>query len=308
MHGHGLGPERIQLTSSTSEAYCMLFKLLANPGDSVLTSTPGYPLFDWLARLEGLDCIKVPSIWHEGWNLDLEAMERACGPKTKAILVVNPNNPTGQFLTKAEWSGLLRLSAEKGLPLIVDEVFAPYAVEPQCDAVGTILDGSLRDVPVFLLSGLSKVALLPQMKLGWIVMLGPAFGAAEQLAFIADQYLSVSVPTALAAPRLLSAAPRLQKVVIDRLKENLDTLDHLLSSRTHLCRLPVHGGWSALIQRPDIEDDDACALRLLSDFHVLAYPGHFFDIQKNGFLAISLLPRPSEFRAGAEAVIEGLSE
>jgi len=221
--------------------------------------------------------------------------------------VVSPNNPTGQFLTKAEWSGLLELAAKKGLPLIVDEVFAPYRIERQAEALETILDSPEPEAPVFLLSGLSKVALLPQMKLGWIVMLGPAMDASEPLAFIADQYLSVSASTACAAPRWLALAPGLQKVAIERVKGNIATLDALLKGHAHLGRCPVHGGWSALLRLPDIEDDEARALRLLSDHRVLAYPGRFFDIQKNGFLAISLLPEPGAFKAAAGELMDGLS-
>jgi aspartate/methionine/tyrosine aminotransferase len=307
MHGCGLKPEQIQLTSSTSEAYGMLFKLLANPGDSVIVPTPSYPLLEWLARLEGLECIKVPTIWHEGWALDFDAIENARGQRTKAILVVNPNNPTGQFLTKTEWSRLLELAVKKSLPLIVDEVFSRYAIEHQAEALGTILDGPRPEVPVFLLSGLSKVALLPQLKLGWIAMLGPAMEACEALAFVADQYLSVSAPTAHATPKLLEIAPKLQEMAIRRIKENLAALDNLLKGRPRLGRCPVLGGWSAMVRRPDIEDDEGCALRLLSDHRVLTYPGSFFDVQKNGFSVISLLPEPSAFRAAVGALMEGLS-
>jgi aspartate/methionine/tyrosine aminotransferase len=160
---------------------------------------------------------------------------------------------------------------------------------------------------VFLLSGLSKVALLPQLKLGWIAMLGPAVEAGEALAFVADQYLSVSAPTAHAAPRLLEIAPGLQEMAVGRIKGNLAALDGLLKGRPHLGRRPVFGGWSALVRRPGVEDDEACALRLLSDHRVLAYPGSFFDIQTEGYLAISLLPEPSAFGAGAGALVEGLS-
>jgi aspartate/methionine/tyrosine aminotransferase len=313
MHGHGLGPDQIQLASSTSEAYGMLFKLLADPGDGVLAPTPSYPLFEWLARLEGLECVKVPAIRHEGWALDLDAIESACGPRAKAILAVNPNNPTGQFLTRAEWSGLVALAVKKGLPLIVDEVFSRYAIEPQADAIGSILDdldgldGPAPEVPVFLLSGLSKAALLPQIKVGWIAMLGPAADAGEALAFIADQYLSVSAPAAHATPRLLEIAPKLQKMAIGRVKENLAALDDALKGHTHLSRCPVFGGWSALIRRPNVEDDETCATRLLADHRVLAYPGRFFDIQKNGYLAISLLPEPSVFKTAVAALMDGLS-
>jgi len=305
MHG-GLGPDQIQLTASTSEAYGLLFKLLADPGDNVLVPSPSYPLFEWLARLEGAEARPVPSIWHDGWHLDIQGVKDTCDPRTRAIIVVNPNNPTGQFLTRAEWIGLLDVATKKNLPIIVDEVFASYPIEPQQDSIQTILHGPATDCPVFLLSGISKSALLPQMKLGWIAMLGTAIDFSDHLAFMADQYLSVSAPTAIAAPKLIAVAPEMQRQAIGRIKKNLELLDELLSGHPHLNRLPVHGGWSVLIQRPDTEDDEACAERLLTEHGVLIYPGHFFDIPKNGFLVASLLPDPTDFTEAIQALLEGL--
>jgi aspartate/methionine/tyrosine aminotransferase len=306
MHGHGLEPGHIQLAASTSEAYSMLFKLLADPGDNILAPVPSYPLIEWLARLEGLKHRPVPALWHEGWHLDIDAVRKACDPRTRAIVAINPNNPTGQFLTETEWLCLLELATEKRLPIIVDEVFANYPLEPQDGALATVLRAAPPDCPVFLLSGLSKTAILPQLKLAWIAMLGAAAGAAGPLAFIADQYLSVSSATAHAAPQMLAMAPLMQGQVKMRLKENLAILDKHLIGQLHLSRLPVHGGWSALIQRPCIEDDEACALRLLSEHHLLKSPGHFFDIAKKGMLVASLLPEPSAFEKAVRALVEGL--
>jgi len=305
MHGC-LNPDQIQLTASTSEAYSLLFKLLTDPSDNVLVPSPSYPLFEWLARLEGAEARPVPSIWHDGWNMDIQGIEDACDTKTKAIVVVNPNNPTGQFLTKAEWKGLLGVAIKKKLPIIADEVFACYPIEPQVDAIGTILHEPIESCPVFLLSGLSKSAILPQLKLGWIAMLGSAFDFSEHLAFLADQYLSVSAPTAIAAPRLIAIAPKLQRQAIDRIKKNLEILDKLLLGHPHMMRLPVHGGWSVLIQRPDTEDDETCVERLLSNHRVLIHPGHFYDIPKNGFLVASLLPSHSDFAQAVQVLLNGL--
>ena len=306
MHGHGLNPESIQLTASTSEAYSMLFKLLADPGDNIIAQSPGYPLIEWLARLEGINCKTIPAFWHDGWNPDIDAMDRACDSKTRAIVIVNPNNPTGRFLTETEWPRLLELATAKNLPLIVDEVFANYPLEHQEGAIRTVLDVPTPACPVFLLSGLSKVAALPQLKLGWIAMLGAAGSATEPLAFIADQYLSVSAATAHATPQLLAIAPELQTQVKNRLGGNLRILDNTLKAHPHLTRHPVYGGWSVLIQQPDIEGDESCTLRLLSDFHLFIYPGHFFDIPKKGFLVASLLPEPDTFKSAANVLAEGL--
>jgi aspartate/methionine/tyrosine aminotransferase len=306
MHGHNLNPEHVQLTASTSEAYSMLFKLLGECGDNIIIPSPSYPLFEWLARLEGLECITVPTLWHEGWNLDFDAMDRACNSRTRAIVVVNPNNPTGHFLTKAEWLDLLELGARRKVALIVDEVFASYPLEPQMEALHTVIEGPQAECPVFLLSGLSKTALLPQFKLGWVVMLGGATCAAEPLAFIADQYLSVSAPIALAVPQLLALAPMMQSQVIHRLRTNLCTLDAILKKHPHLSRHRVFGGWSVLVQRPSVEDDENCVLRLLSEHHLFIFPGHFFDIPKNGFLAASLLLESDVFERGISVLASHL--
>jgi aspartate/methionine/tyrosine aminotransferase len=174
MHGHGLAPDRIQLTASTSEAYSMLFKLLADPGDNIVAPAPTYPLIDWLARMEGLDHKAVPALWHEGWHLDIDAIQKACDSRTRAIVAINPNNPTGQFLSQTEWLSLMELAAKKSLPIIVDEVFADYPLEHQNGALPTVLQEPTPDCPVFLLSGLSKTAILPQLNLAWIAMLGTA--------------------------------------------------------------------------------------------------------------------------------------
>jgi len=298
-HGHGLRAEDLLLTASTSEGYGLLFKLLGDPGDEVLVPSPSYPLFDWLARLEGLRARTVPSYFHERWHLDLGAMEAAVSPRTRAVVVVNPNNPTGHFLSQTEWAGLTALCARHGLALLVDEVFADYALEPPADRLGTALIDPDPPCPVFLLSGLSKVAALPQLKLGWIALHGP--GAAEYrsaLAFLADQYLSVSAPVQAAAPTLLALAPGIRDQVLGRLRTNLATLDAELAAQPHLSRPPVEGGWSMMLRRPAVDTDEACALRLLESASPLVHPGSFFDLPGEGHLVLSLLTPDALFREG----------
>lgn len=306
-HGHGLRAEDLLLSASTSEGYGLLFKLLGDPGDEVLVPSPSYPLFDWLARLEGLQARPVPSYFHDRWHLDLGALEAAASARTRAIVVVNPNNPTGHFLSRAEWAGLTDLCARKSLALLVDEVFADYALEPPADRLPTALEDPAPPCPVFLLSGLSKVAALPQLKLGWIAARGP--GAAEHmeaLAFLADQYLSVSAPVQAAAPALLALAPRVRAQVQARLRANLAALDQALAAHPRLSRLPVEGGWSALIRRPAVDEDAACALRLLEGTGVLVHPGSFFDLPGDGHLVLSLLTPEGTFKDGVSRIFPTL--
>jgi len=298
-HGHGVRAEELLLTASTSEAYSWLFKLLGDPGDEVLVPSPSYPLFEWLARLEGLKALSIPAYFADRWHLDLGALEAACGPRTRAIVVVNPNNPTGHFLSKGEWAGLTTLCARRGMALIVDEVFADYVLEPAPDHLPTALEDADPPCPVFVLSGLSKVAALPQIKLGWIIARGQqAKALLEPLAFIADQFLSVSSPAQAAAPTILGLAPALQEQIRHRLMNNLCHLDEALKPFPHLSRLPVEGGWSVLLRRPALDSAEACALRLLREARVLVQPGHFFDLPSEAFLVLSLLTPDAEFREG----------
>jgi alanine-synthesizing transaminase len=302
-HGHGLGPEDLLLTASTSEAYALLFKLLGDPGDEVLVPSPSYPLFEWLARMEGLAAVTVPAWFHERWDLDIASLEAACTARTRAICVVNPNNPTGQFLSRTEWEALTGLCARKGLTLIVDEVFADFPLEPEADHLPTALEDKMPPCPVFVLSGLSKAALLPQVKLGWIAARGPGAKAAlEALEFIADQYLSVSASAQAAAPALLALASALRAQARDRAAENLAALDAWLAVEPSCSRPAVGGGWSVLLRRPAVESDETFALRLLEKERALVHPGHFFDLPVEGFLALSLLPPPGAFRKGLDAL------
>ncbi|NWJ42414.1 MAG: pyridoxal phosphate-dependent aminotransferase [Geothrix sp.] len=306
-HGHGLRAENLLLTASTSEGYGLLFKLLGDPGDEVLVPSPSYPLFEWLARLEGLLARPVPSYFHDRWHLDLGALEAAVSPRTRAVVVVNPNNPTGHFLTKAEWAALTSLCARYGLALLVDEVFADYALEPAGDRMATALLDPDPPCPVFLLSGLSKVAALPQLKLGWIAGRGPGAAAGlEALAFLADQYLSVSAPVQAAAPRLLELARPIRAQILERLQANLTVLDAALAGQPPLSRLPVEGGWSVLLRRPAVDADEACALRLLEEASVLIYPGSFFDLPGDGHLVLSLLTGESGFSEGLHRIFPWL--
>lgn len=298
-HGHGLRADDLLLTASTSEGYGLLFKLLGDPGDDVLVPSPSYPLFEWLARLEGLTARTVPSYFHDRWHLDLGAVEAAISDRTRAVVVVNPNNPTGQFLSKQEWASLTSLCARRGLAVIVDEVFSDHVLEPLPGRLETALQDADPPCPVFLLSGLSKVAALPQLKLGWIAVRGPgAAGYLEGLAFLADQYLSVSAPVQAAAPTLLELARGIREQVQHRLQSNLRALDAALAPHPHLSRLPVEGGWSVLLRRPALDADEACALQLLEQASTLLHPGSFFDLPGDGHLVLSLLVEEITFHEG----------
>jgi alanine-synthesizing transaminase len=300
-------PEHIFLTTSTSEAYAYVFRLLANAGDNILAPSPSYPLFEYLSRLNDLELNSYPLRHDDDWRIDLRGLESQIGARTRAILVVHPNNPTGTFVRHEELDFLLRCCRHHSLALIADEVFADYPLSPDECATSVASHAGASEVLTFTLSGLSKISALPQMKLGWIVVNGPAEllrSALERLEMIADTYLSVSAPLAHALPRLLETRRKLQPQVSARLRENLLWLDQQLGPESPIRRMRAAGGWYAILQLPAIRTDEDWALELLREDGVLAHPGHFYDFHSDGFLVVSLLPPTETFQSGIEKLIQ----
>ena len=305
--GVELSAEQIFLTTSTSEAYSYLFRLLANPAEAILAPRPSYPLFEFLARLNDLELVPYPLSYHDGWQLDLQAtrktLERA-GPRVRAVVVVHPNNPTGSFVSQDELGALVSLCREHDAALIADEVFADYAWE--ADAQRVVSHASVRETLTFTLSGLSKISALPQMKLAWIVASGPPEllePALARLEIIADTYLSVSAPLAHALPELLETRRRVQSQILARVRGNLRWLDERLSPEIPLTRLKAEGGWYAVLRLPAVQSDDDWAVELLRADGVLVHPGHFYDFGAEGYLVISLLPAPEVFQEGLRRLL-----
>ena len=291
-------PAQILLTASTSEAYAYLFKLLCNPGDEVLVPRPSYPLFEFLARMESVSIRQYPLAYQGGWGIDLETLEQMPNDRTRAIVVVNPNNPTGSFLKHSELKVLERLCAARGLALISDEVFADYAFAPDAERVGMV--AAVEDCLAFSLSGLSKVAGLPQMKLGWIVAGGPdplRRQALEGLEWIADTYLSVSAPVQYAAARLLRFGELVAEQIRARTAQNLATARTCLEGSAGGI-LAVEGGWYCVIRVPVTRGEEEWALELLDLDNVLLQPGFFYDFETEAYLVASLLTNPADFGEG----------
>lgn len=275
-------PDDLLLTASTSEAYSFLFKLLTDPGDAILTATPSYPLLEHLAALELVELRTFAMEFHRRWEIHDVPVDA----RTRAILVVSPNNPTGSFVTPREQDAL----AAHGLPIVSDEVFLDYPLE----GAGTTFVRD--DVLTFTLGGLSKSAGLPHFKLGWIRASGPGKREAlDALELIADNFLSVATPVQAALPELLRIAPRIREAISQRTRANLETLRANLSPAAQV--LPVEGGWSAVIRMPRVMSDDERALALL-DRGVVVQPGYFFDFASDGYIVVSLLTREDVFREG----------
>lgn len=288
-------PDDIVITASTSEAYSYLFKLLTDPGDAIATATPTYPLLEHLASMELVELRHFPLKLHRRWELDAESLAHAIGERTRAIVVVNPNNPTGSFVNASEQ----QLLAARALPVISDEVFLDYPLE------GSGTTFASDDVLHFALGGLSKSAGLPHYKLGWIRVGGPAAARREAVAaleLIADNFLSVATPVQVALPELLRIAPRIRAAISARTRENLETLKLIVTTKSEWQLLPVEGGWSAVIRVPQTRSDEELALDFL-ERGVVVHPGYFFDFERDGWFVVSLLTPPDVFREGLRRIV-----
>jgi len=301
-----LDPERIILTTSTSEAYSYIFRLLCNSEDEILVPTPSYPLFEFLADLHDVHVTPYPLLYDHGWQIDFPSLYKSVTHRTRAVVVVHPNNPTGSFVRGQEVASLNGFCKEYGLAIIADEVFLDYA-----------LDGAKRasfsrniEALTFSLSGLSKTSGLPQMKLSWLVAGGPPEEVDEALArldVIADTYLSISTPVQLAALELLDERKTIQPLLLDRLRENLQELDRGLSRQKSCQRLEVEGGWYAILRVPVTQSDEERAVDLVHKANVVVHPGHFFDFASDGYLVLSLITPPEVFREGVQRTLNVLN-
>lgn len=296
-YGGWIPVERILLTASTSEAYSYVFKLLCDPGDRVLVPRPSYPLFEFLAHLECVEVAQYPMRYDGVWHIDLDALAGMIDERTRAIVYVNPNNPTGSYLKQGEYQAL----ASHGLPLVVDEVFSDYPLRDDPQRVATV--SGCKDVLTFALSGLSKVAGLPQMKLGWIVTSGPDCAEAlQRLELIADTFLSPGAPVQLAAPEFLRIAKEVRADIQKRTAGNLARLRQLAEDSPAQV-LDVEGGWYATLRVPRVRSEEEWVLHLIEEHGTLVQPGYFYDFESEAYLILSLLTEPDIFAEGATRTI-----
>ncbi|MGE5361048.1 MAG: pyridoxal phosphate-dependent aminotransferase [Bacteroidales bacterium] len=295
---------RVVLTASTSEAYSFLFKLLCDPGDAVLVPRPSYPLFDHLTELDAVEARPYALDYHGRWSVDFDSLDRALTPRTRAVLVVSPNNPTGSFLSARDLPRLAAFCAEHRLAVVGDEVFADYAFDG-VSAPPSVL--SIDDTLAFGLGGLSKSAGLPQLKLGWIGVSGPDGLVAEalgRLEVICDSYLSVGTPVQRAAGALIADADRMRGQIRARVQRNFATLRRVAADYPSCEALPIEGGWSAVLRVPATTSEEDLVVGLLEDDGVVVYPGFFFDFAHEAFLVASLLPQPEVFEPAVRRVLE----
>lgn len=298
-----LDPERLILTTSTSEAYSYIFRLLCNPGDEVLVPKPSYPLFEFLADIADVKLVPYPLLYDHGWQIDFDSLYKAATSRSRAVIIVHPNNPTGSYVSAAETTALNAFCRDYNLALIVDEVFLDYAHD------GASRDSfvSNADALTFTLSGVSKISALPQMKFAWLAASGPADTvneAGKRLEIIADTYLSMNAPVQLAASVLLDQRKQVQPILLDRLRANLAELDGQLARHPSCRRLTVEGGWYAVLRVPVHGTDEDLAIDVLRKMGVIVHPGHFYDFSGEGHLVLSLIADPVNFREGVSRLLQ----
>jgi alanine-synthesizing transaminase len=299
-------PDSIVLTTSTSEGYSYALRLLCNSGDEILVPKPSYPLFEFLADLQDVKLVPYQLIYDHGWQIDFHSLAEGVNKRTRAVVIVHPNNPTGSFVRQTERAELDQFCRDNDLSLIVDEVFLDYAH----DHTRRDTFVSNQEVLTFTLSGLSKISGLPQMKLAWIVTTGRSdnvIAALNRLEIIADTYLSVNAPIQLALPVLLDARKNIQPQLLERVRHNLQELDQQLGKQRTCTRLDVEGGWYVVLRVPAVQSDEDLAIKILREAFVSIHPGHFYDFPADGYLIASLITKPEDFREGMRRALDMLN-
>lgn len=292
----------IFLTTSTSEAYSLAFRILCNPGDEILVPAPSYPLFDYLADIHDVKLCRYPLLYDHGWQIDFHALQKLIGERARAIIVVHPNNPTGHFTKTEELATLNETCVKHGMALIADEVFLDFVLENETPPS---LATNNR-VLTFTASGLSKISGLPQMKAAWLIVNGPPESKAQALArleVIADTYLSMNAPVQVAMPTFLEQRHKFQKQLMERVRKNLAEMDRQLKSQHACSRLKVEGGWYAVLRLPATCDDEDFAITLLSTQNVHVHPGHFYDFPGNGYVVLSLITQEQTFAESVKVLL-----
>jgi aspartate/methionine/tyrosine aminotransferase len=298
-------PERIALTASSSESYSLLFKILCDPGDEVLVPRPSYPLFEHLTRLEGVHVRPYDLEYHGAWAIDRASLVRQWSDRTKAVLIVSPNNPTGSFVKRDELAAIASECEVRGAAIIADEVFADFDLDDRAkESAGVPLE--CTNSLVFALGGLSKTVGLPQLKLGWIAVGGPDPSVAqvmERLELVCDMYLSVSTPVQLSLAGLLEGAAGVRRQIGERIRENYRFVARAIPDSSGCRLLNAEGGWYAVLQVPTYSPEEELVLKLIEHDDVLVHPGYFFDFPRESFLIVSLLTAPEVFAEGVSRLL-----
>jgi aspartate/methionine/tyrosine aminotransferase len=294
--------EDIILATSTSEVYSYVLRTLCNPGDEILIPQPSYPLFELLAEIQDVKLVRYALLYDHDWQIDFHSLERAVTPRTRAVIVVHPNNPTGHYVKAEELTQLNAICSTRGLALVADEVFLDFNLGNETPGSLAANDAALT----FTMSGISKICGLPQMKAAWLITSGPQELKTEALArldVIADTYLSMNAPIQAALPTFLGQRHNIQRQIKDRVRHNVDQLDAQLSLHTACDRLKLEGGWYAVIRVPAMGSDEDLAINLVENQEVYVHPGHFYDFESDGYVIVSLITPPADFAEGIKRLL-----
>jgi len=301
--GYVIKPDSIFLTSGTSEAYSFLFKLLTNPGDEILIPQPSYPLIDFIANLENINAVEYPLIYDGNWEININKIKERITEKTKAIIIINPNNPTGSYVKKQEIEKLNEICSGKEIAIISDEVFLDYKIDKNVDV--TSLAGNTKTL-TFVLSGISKICALPQLKLSWIQINTDKklfSKVSERLEIITDTYLSVGTPVQLAAEYLIKNRLYIQKQIIKRINKNLELIAKKVVNSEKILLYKPEGGWYVILKFSSKMNDEERCLKLLKEFNVYIHPGYFFDFTEDGYVVLSLITPEEDYQKGIEIIL-----
>ncbi len=296
-HGDEIPPSDIILTTSTSEAYSFVFRTICNAGDELLVPEPSYPLFAFLADIQDVKISRYPLLYDHGWQIDFHGLEQSITGRTRGLIVVHPNNPTGHFCKQDEFARLNEICSLREIALIADEVFLDYSIGENSPRSFAANAGALT----FTMSGLSKISGLPQMKMAWLVTSGPGKFKGEALArleIIADTYLSMNTPVQQGTAVFLRQRYKFQEQLKTRVLRNLTELDRNLAEQTFCKRLKLEGGWYGVVRVPALRSDEELAIELLTKKNVYVHPGHFYDFRTEGYLIVSLITPEQEFSEG----------
>ena len=300
--GCDVSVEDILLTTSTSEAYSFVFRLLCNPGDELLIPAPSYPLFNFLADIQDVKLIRYTLFYDHGWEIDFHALEQAITPRTRGVIVIHPNNPTGHYTNSTAMKRLNEICSANNLAVIADEVFLDFSLMQELHRSFA----ANRETLTLTMSGLSKIAGLPQMKAAWVIASGPErrkSQACARLEVIADVYLSMNAPIQLALPSFLRQRGGFQKQLMARVRDNLRELDRQIAAQDSCSRLEVEGGWYVVLRIPATRADEDLAINLLENSGVYVHPGHFYDFPGDGYLIVSLITPEHDFTEGIRRLL-----
>jgi alanine-synthesizing transaminase len=303
-HGVAVDPANIVLTTATSEAYAFTFRTLCDPCDEVLVPEPSYPLFEFLAEVQDVRLVRYPLLYDHGWQIDFHKLEGAITEKTRAVIVVHPNNPTGNYAKGYERSRLNEICAPREMAILADEVFLDFPLDEHKDSARSFAGNT--GALTFTMSGISKISGLPQMKAAWLVASGPEdlrSQALERLEVIADTYLSVSTPIQHALPKFLACRAKFQRELLGRVHANLAELDRQLAAQKLSSRLAIEGGWYAILRTPATRSDEDTAVDILETHGVSIHPGHFYDFPGDGYFVVSLITPEDDFREGIRLLL-----